>query len=506
MFNTRAINLIIKLIAAGCLLSSLLIACKDDDKDPVNKLYSLRAMRKDLKIFRTLINDVHGNPYQFISKERFEELTDSVSGSITGSMTIREFYNKVDFLVDQLHCTHTACFFPGPVADSLGSRPCYFPVPLILIGDSVYLNSKGYNAPYGSAILSIDHHPMNSIVEQLNQYMHTDGISQPYKDMGVESFFAWDYYLRYGPSDSFLVAYRDAETGERKNTIVQADSYNNIERDKTDYVYFTYDTDVPYDLQLLAGDNLAIMRINSFGQETFTQADAFSHFLENSFSLLRLRGITNLIVDYRNNGGGYFRSSYELLSYFIKEPVLQFDSVTRRFSRLPYPNLVAAEDSADKLTIDTSYKDYTAISGHRYLLLPENTDTCFPAPVHFNGKVFVVTNGSVISAAASSAALLKEKAGAVIVGEETGGGYNAFNSETLTYTLPNTGLQVEIPCRHYVAPLTHKEYRNGVVPDYFRPLTKADFMDFNDGPIMFIKDTLIKGLKAAAGYDEKGNH
>jgi C-terminal processing protease CtpA/Prc len=312
-----------------------------------------------------------------------------------------------------------------------------------------------------------------------------------YKDDAINSDFAYDYFLAYGSCDSFLLKFRNAGTNEVEYMTVQPQTMSTISGDIDNDTYYSFPGDFYYDFIIEDDQKAAVLTIRTFNQESYSQSTAYSNFLKNSFSLLQLKGIKNLIIDYRNNKGGYFRSSYELLSYFIAQPLMQFDSVIKRFNRLPYKDYVAVPDSSLKEQIDTSYDDYRPIADRRYRLKPDQIDTCFPGRPLFKGKLFIITNGNVISAAASSVALLKERVGAVIVGEETGGGYMAFNSKILTYILPNTGIKVDIPTLRYYPPVKKKENTNGVRPDYYRPVTRTDFKDFNDGPLQFILDTLI---------------
>ena len=459
--------------------------------DIIDKTYSPGKLKKDLLVLKDLLENVHAGVFVYINEKGFNSLFDSMTASITSALTQREFYDKVDFIIENIHCAHSDCYFPQDYFDTLLNRKYFFPIPLVKIGEKIYINTKNYNIPNGSEVFSINNNTIKEIFSKLLYHKHTDGFSKSYKDDAINVDFAYDYYIAYGISDSFSIKFRDAVTNEVVYMTVRPQTLNEVYRIADDDTYYSFPGDFYYDFKIEDDQKTALLTIRTFSQESYSQADAFENFLQNSFSLLQLKGIKNLVIDYRNNKGGYFRSSYELLHYFIAGPLRQFDSVLKRFNHLPFKDYVSAGDSSLKEHIDTSYKQYKAIAAHRYALQAPEIDTCFPAAHLFKGKLYIITNGDVISAAASSVALLKEKAGATIVGEETGGGYASFNSQVVTYLLPNSGIRVDIPTLRYYPPVTKKGNSNGVRPDYYRPLTRPDFTDFNDGPLQFILDTLI---------------
>lgn len=467
-------------------------SCSDQKTDIIYQTTSPGKLKEDLGILKNLLNDVHAGAFAFNSKATIDRLFDSISASITIPLTKREFLDKVDYIIDQVHCAHTNCFFDETYLDTLVHRKYFFPIPLIRIGDSIFINTASYNIPYGSTVFLINNHTAKDIFKKLSFHEHTDGISTGNKDASVNDDFAYDYFLSFGPEKEFLIRYRNAETNEVETKSVDAETLNYIDQSKAD-IYYNFPTEASYDFSINDDKKTGILTIRSFDMPTYTQQTAFLNFLENSFSLMKYKGTKNLVIDYRNNTGGHFICSYGLLSYFINAPLMEFDSVVRRFNNaLPYSDLVSVNDSSTKTVIDSSYTGYKRTGNYSYARKMEEMDTCFPAHDVFKGRIFIITNGNVISAAASSASLLKELAGATIIGEETGGGYAAFNSELLSYTLPNSGIKVDIPTLRYYTPVRKKENINTVKPDHYFPINKEDFTGMDDGPMKYIMDSLVR--------------
>jgi len=466
-------------------------SCSDHKDDIITATTRPAKLKEDLGVLRNLLNEVHAGAFAFTSKNNIDRLFDSISSSITTPLTKREFLDKVDYIIDQVHCAHTNSFFDDTYLDTLLHRKYFFPIPLIRIGESIFINTDSYNIPYGSEVFLINNHTAKEMFSKLSFHEHTDGVPGNNKNAAINDDFAYDYFLAFGPEKKFLIRYRDAETKEVETKTVDPETLNYVDQSRRD-INYNFPTDAPYDFTIDDDKKMGILTIRSFDMPTYSQQTAFLNFLENSFSLMKYKGTRNLIIDYRNNTGGHFICSYGLLSYFIHSPVLEFDSVVRRFDVLPYREFVSVNDSSQKIMIDSSYTGYKRTGNHSYARKMEELDTCFPAKDIFRGKLFVITNGNVISAASSSASLLKELAGATIIGEETGGSYAVFNSELLSYTLPNSGIKIDIPTLRYYTPVRKKENMNAVIPDHYIPVNKEDFIGMDDGPMKFIIDSLIR--------------
>lgn len=464
-------------------------SCNDHKTDIIAETTSPVKLKEDLALLKQLLEDAHAGTFSFTNKKYLNRLFDSISTSITEPITKREFLNKVDYIIEQLHCAHTNCFFDQAYLDTLVQRKYFFPIPLMRIGDQIFINTDTYNIPFGSEVFLINNHTTKEIFNKLSFHEHTDGLSTGNKASAINDDFPYDFFLAFGPQKEFVIRYRDAETKVVEIKTADAESLNFIDQSSGD-INYNFPTSAPYDFTIDDEKCTGILTVRTFDQPTYQQQSAFKNFLQNSFSLMKYKVIKNLVIDYRNNTGGHFACSYTLLSHFITSPLIEFDSVIRRFNQLPFKNYVSVNDSSTRMLIDSSYEGYQPTANRNYAMKAQQIDTCFPAEEIFKGKIFVITNSNVISAAASSTSLLKELAGATVIGEETGGGYAEFNSEILSYTLPNSGIKVDIPTLRYYTPVRKKE--STVQPDHYIPINKTDFLNMDDGPMKFVMDSLIR--------------
>ena len=105
---------------------------------------------------------------------------------------------------------------------------------------------------------------------------------------------------------------------------------------------------------------------------------------------------------------------------------------------------------------------------------------------HFDGNVYVLTNGGTFSAAAIFSAVVQGQNRAVVIGRETGGGRKVLNANFMPYlVLPNTEARIRFPLFHIVTDAPGQDIGRGVFPDYpikysykdYHPVSKDLDMD-----------------------------
>lgn len=453
------------------------------------KKYSTEALKEDLRILKGIITDMHAGAYTYNTPNQLNHLFDSVSLSITHSLNTREFYSKVDYIIDRIRCLHTLANLPENYYDSISNRAVFFPFPLITIDNRLYVNTDIQKIPLGTEILSVNSVKAKDIIKTVENFYHTDGYSEPAKKNAIDEEFAYDYFLAFGGSPDFTIEFMNDSTKAVETKIYYGEKLNDIY--KTNTAFFYYSTDVDYDLEIEDKSQTATLTIRTFTYESENAMNAYENFLHNSFRLIKKSGVKNLIIDCRNNNGGYYDAAYTLLSYLVNKTMPQFDSSMQRFKKLTYTRYLTESDK-DKITQeDTAWFRYTKINDHLYKLKDDEISRWEPQPDLFNGKVFVIVNGHVLSSASLFASVLRDKTGAVIIGEETGGSGEIHNSSVISFELPNSKIKVDIPLRKYYQPVNKKQKGRGVIPDKIIPFTVVDLKDNIDGPKSYILDSIL---------------
>lgn len=472
------------------LLVVVFCSCRFND-DIEDLQYDEKDLKTDLKIFKGIVTDMHAGVYAYNSPKEIDLLFDSIANSIEGSLDLRSFFKKVDFIVDRIKCIHTTTYFPAAFYDSISSRALFFPTPLILIDNKLIVNSDNQNIPLGAEVTKINKYKAADIIRNLKNYRHTDGNSNLARHAAINEDFAYDFYLNYGGFKNFDIEYIEDSSKIIVQKSFYAEKLNTLYDDVSFSSFYKEKKQVAYDLEMDDATQTATITLTTFTFETTDGYFAFLHFLENSFRLIKLSGFKNLIIDCRENGGGYYDATYSTLGYLVNEPLMEFDSAFQRFKNLSFKEYISPIDTARIEEYDTAYKIFDKKSNRLFKLKTEEISKWYPQQNLFNGNLYVLINGNVASAASTFAAILKDKTNAVIVGEETGGSNNSHNSAVINFELPHSKLSLAIPLRRYYQPNKKALKDRGVLPNIQIKQTIKDLINGNDNAMMYIFDSLI---------------
>lgn len=509
-----------------------LSSCMEKKQHIYTQKVEVRSLQEDFDYFRLILESAHPGLYQYTSVKDMQYLFDSTYKTLDSNISVFEFYNKLAFISNKIHCGHTSIFFPDNISDSLDNTNGFFPVPLAFIEGNLVVNSEAYDIPLGSQIISINNEPVENILASIEMYEPVDGFVEQFQLEETAWDFPLNYFYKKGPQKSFLVKYianndtlseaaaspmgnrqqtilKSFKNGEQphisnlsahngiSSTIIQPKKLSKIIDKGFDERYYAFPEDVGYDLDLWDSIGTARMNIHTFGFDTYSTDRAFTHFLKNSFRLLQASPrIHNLIIDLRNNTGGNFQDMFNLYSCLTnRHDWREFSGAYTVFNRIPFtPYLAKGSNDVDGIqaSLDSSFK-YEKLG--RIVRQYADNSVLHKSKAHFSGHVFVVTNTNVQSAAAYFAALLKDEGRAKMVGSETGGSGTSTNSfHILTYELPHTHLHMNVPVVHasfYLQNENHT-YGHGVIPNYYVPLSLTDLKENNDPQISYILDSLIK--------------
>jgi len=479
---------------SGLVICALILkSCNSNSekKDIINEVIAVENLREDLVILKGIVKQAHAGAYLYNTREEVDFLFDSIVNSVVRPLTTREFYNKVDQSLERLRCAHTVTYLPEVYYDSISNHALFFPVPLIVVDDRLYVNSNAFSIPLGAEVIAVNENPAKNLVKGMSSFTHTDGFSNGVKSNALNEEFAINYFLAYGPSKEFEIRYFDTSIQNTQVTRITADKLKDINANSYSDTWFFFANDVLYDLEIIDSISTAVLTLRTFYFKTYPSATAFSHFVDNSFRLIRQNKINNLVIDCRDNGGGFYASTYPVLNYLIDKPLLEFDSSIRYFDKLPFPQYLTKEEDLNKTIEDTTAVDFTEIRPGVYSLNKDKIEIWQPNDYVFKGKVFVITNPFIISAASNFVSILKDQKRAFILGEETAGNYSVHSARTFSYQLPNSKISVDIPTRRFYQPVSKSGNGRGVIPDKYMSPALHDIIGNIDRPLTYILDSMI---------------
>jgi Peptidase family S41 len=465
------------------------------EKDPATFIIPSYKAKEDFKLFRTIIEKAHPSLYSYLPKKRIETIFDSIATTIAQGITYRDFFNKLYFITNEIGCSHSAVSLPASVNDSLFNRALFFPLPVLKVENKLLVNYTGdRELPHGTEILKINNATAAAILDSLMFYNPVEGFKRETQQYMASADFGYEYFMKFGGNKKFTVIVKDS-SGKKDTVILNALSYDDLSF-RQQNKYYKDATDVDYSLVIDDTMKKATLRLTTFEFESINKQTAFDAFLKNSFELLKKRGdIKNLVIDLRENGGGFLYYCFLLNSYLSSVSFDEYKEVFSRLKFVPYEEYLSPRFGASDLDFVNGKlnEEFERIGNRVQHLKDTSLKTWEPDKLRFTGNIYIITNWHVNSAASYFTHLAKKTANAKVVGVETAGGTHSGNGfRTIKYQLPQTGFEFEFPFAKMIYTNGDKKTGRGMIPDYIIADTYESFIKNEDRQQVYINDSLLK--------------
>ena len=446
------------------------------DTYQADKTYSPTQLKEDFDVLVKSLQDYHPAFYEFTDKATFDSYIENAKANLTEDMTEAEFHLEVRKLIAQMGCGHTTALPSVAWYKYQNAYPRSLPLRIHLVEDKMYIKycaSDTSGIHVGKEIIAINDRKSTEILSEMRKIQQKDGYTQSFVNAAVQRNFSVYHLFLFGPSDTYNLKYKDA-SGNEELMSIKGGKGPRLPATKTESAYEGKGMQLHYDED---HKDLAILDINSFATKEFKKNYKYI------FQDLNDKQIKHLVIDLRNNGGGYFANGNLLLSYFLTE---DFEMKFSKSKEKPTKNKIAFLPMSAKLTKmtfnlmpDRDKSDPLRNYSIKYKPAKKN---------HFDGNVYVLTNGGSFSMSGLIATRLKHSGTATIVGTETGGGENgSYAILNQRLNLPNTKVRVLIPhffLDHDVSP---EEKGRGVIPDIIVEETIEDILSGTDKVLEAVK-------------------
>ena len=391
--------------------------------------------------------------------------------AIADSMTELQFGWKILApLTATIHCGHTSFSMSKKWNKFIKDRripsfPLYMKIwkdTMVVTGN---LNKKDSVIKRGTIITSINGLKSREIISRMFDYMVEDGYSTNVNYIRLSAGFPYFHRNIFGLYKIYEVGYIDS-TGTEKN--ISLPYYNppsdsgkkRLNKPPLNEKKLTSREKLKNIRSLHIDSALSLMTINSFSK------GHLKSFFKRSFRKLRRQECKNLVIDIRANGGGDI-NNYVLLTKFLRNTSFKVAdtafSISKNFR--PYTRYISAGffDNTGLFFVTRKKKDGNYHFGYweRHTFSPKGRN-------HFNGSVYVLTNGLTFSASSLFCNAVKGQQNITLVGEETGGGWYGNSGIIIPdIILPNTKLRVRLPFFRIVQYHHIAEKGTGVMPDIY---------------------------------------
>jgi hypothetical protein len=426
---------------------------------------------QDLQTLHKVLEQNHPSMYWYTPKDSMDIYFSAALAAVKDSMSVWAFRTVVASYLANIKCGHTSVLF-SPKLTKLYAAYKYpqFPLQLKVWKDSAVvignLYTKDSILKRGTIVTAINQLPIKPLVDSIYSIISTDGNSINFKSQVLTNNFSGWYKARFGNTDSlYQISYIDS-AGHAKTTSIAAYVPPKPKKDslsKSNVVSSKTKTPKPVPIKkwtLLVDStaNTAFMNLSSFSGKGFRK------FIRRSFRTIKNRGVKNLVIDLRSNGGGEIKNSTLLTQYISDHSFKIADSVVaknRGIRKIPMSSYLDVMGYAfAKVMISKKASDggfhINRYEKHYYQPFTKN---------HFDGHVYILQGGFTFSASTLFTSPLIKQKNVTIVGEETGGGYYG-NSAILipNIKLPHSKLLFRLPLYRMVMDKTRPK-GGGVIPN-----------------------------------------
>ena len=457
------------------LLILLLYSCATSKKNyNLNKKYSRQQLQEDFSLLRNILEKKHPSLYWYTSKDSMDMYFDKYYRAIQDSMTEQQFGWKILApLTDKIHCGHTS--FGMSKAYSRWAANKRFPsFPLVLkcwndtMAVTGNLNRKDSVFKRGTLVTAINGLHNKELVQTMFGYMTEDGVANNVNYLRLSNSFPYYHRNIFGLSKQYQVQYLDS-AGKEQTVMIPLFQFPKDSTKRTGGAPLVKKSRQERKQQRLqearslaidTTNNTAVITLNTFS------TGGLRKFFRQTFRYIKQTGISSVVLDIRSNGGGKINLSTLLTKYVTRVPFRVADTSFAVAKTLgPYTKYIKgrAINNIGLFFLTKKKKDGLYHFGlwERKFYRPKKTN-------HFNGDLYVLTNGLTFSASALFCNAVKGQPGIKLVGEETGGGWYGNNGIMIPdITLPNTRIRVRLPLFRLVQYKHVAKDGHGIMPDIY---------------------------------------
>ncbi|MDO5656654.1 MAG: S41 family peptidase [Flavobacteriaceae bacterium] len=500
----------------------LLASCQSVEKynAHLEKEIPAELLKKDVDFTFEKLKKFHPKLDWYIQEDSLAYKFDSLKNTLESPLTPREFFTKIAPVVSEVRQGHLRVGAPmkrftrKEIINLKNQKGLFGRMEYALYDDKLFVieNREGFaGIEPGTEILSIDGENTSKILERYKKLNSGDGYNTTFQRHFLAKAWPGYHVAENGILDSVFIEtawqnqkksffiHREAKSSDEKKEEKEKTKEMSSKENKTkDYNPQTLD----YNRNLIFKDAdslVAYMKINTF-------SGIFSKkFYKDSFKLLKATESKYLILDIRNNLGGSLSEIQNLYSYLAQDEFIFLNDleVTSKNSMMyaryfkgtpwwskPFLGLFAPYYFVRTLTSTRKKGEKYVVGSRKYT---RNTE---PKADAFQGKIYVLINGSSFSAASVLPSKLKNEKRAILVGEETGGANDGTVAGRYTLQkMPESQLMIPIGLMLIQPQILYENKGLGVQPDVEIIPNIQNILQKDDVELNWVLDDIMKETK-----------
>ncbi len=410
----------------------------------------------------TTIENVHPNPYHSISKDKFRELCERLSGSLEDSVTERETWLIFSRIMAALDEGHSTVGFPEDLKNRIrGDEVNIFPVLIREYNgrDLVvrYDLSEKKKIRAGDRITAINGEDVPQLVDEMRSCY--GGLSV-WKNRQVIRDFGGNLLLQ-GLEAPYTIEYIREQDGLKYEVDVSGTTFSELQKRVAEIrnQSNTGNTAAPNYTFTRMEPNIGYLNFRSM-----TDLKAFEKFLDSVFTGIKENPVSGLIIDLRQNGGGNSVLGERLISYITSKPYRMGAGSLWKVSD-EYKEFIRGQAGSNPVYASGSFQGYL---GRKTGELIRST-AAGPSPpakndLRYEGKVCVLIGPNTFSSANMLANAIGDYKLATLIGEPSGEPGNDYG-ELYWNKLPHSGLVFYTCVKQFIRANGDAENVDPVMPD-----------------------------------------
>lgn len=405
--------------------------------DKFARVFTAEAYKADLDQLGNTLIKVHPNALKFISRETFLKNIEEQKALITDQTTYGEFAWHCSEIIANVHCSHTnmGSFY---TENAMLPPALKFPLQTRWVNDQLFVVNPLNNAAQvgvKAEILRINGVAVSKIISDAYKHIPSQGYIKTTKKHVFNRWSSGMIPFALGFPETYNIVVKGAEAPIVLN---KAETVREPFRDAS--IKPACDDNLCF--EVLDDNQTAILTISTFNYYQWNDLGVFINFIDSSFAAINQKGIKNLIIDVRFNGGGSQHASIHLLKYLVDKPFIYY-------SNAQFEGKTAKIDGEELIT---------------------------PFEHRFRGKCYFMIDGNGNSTTGHFMSLVKVFNLGTIVGEELGSNQFCSAGQKIC-RLSNTKLE------YYVANNTHESTATtlpdevGILPDHAVTQSIDDYLN-----------------------------
>lgn len=431
-------NRVLSLLLFLCALSLSQVRAQNA---PMPKLSATEAVA-DVKFLSDLFFQSHINLNLVVDTAHLRYCFDTLVSGINDSISASQLYVRLAPVFGQIHDIHCALALPAESNDYLDNGGLYLPLTVFFIDSNLYVKSdKDQILPFGARIERINGIGSSEIVNTLLLISSSDGDNVYSRSEIAEIGFASHFPLFFSVDSLNTIEYYSDST-LFTDTILGVDRNQYANQRFFDTIFVAEKK--PFLLGYSADSAIAYMRIASFMGGNIGE---YGRFLNASFKYINRSQPECLLLDLRNNGGGYADFGKLLLRHLMPDTFVYIDNIVSKSSQIVRREMLRQSPFQPEV-----YRLISTVFGSKPLRtiwkenegLVDTTTEKIVKPVRvsalYTGFLVVTFNGLSASTTGMVCNVLKRRPNTVFVGQPAGCTVSGTFGQPTPFELPNSGI------------------------------------------------------------------